>query len=167
MDKKDFNISEEISKLNSIVSYLVGDLKVIRDSLEKNSQFLASILKVIEEGRILNSENIQDCLISIRVSQLDNMLKDYIAKGFLSFATFIDENSIIVCKQTNESGMEINRKISMSMTDMNDDFKKMFIQKKIGDVVEIFGKETENNTKNYFEILELYNPTNKLDKNSI
>jgi len=167
-DTNQENLKQDFEKITNYVINLSHDLKNVKDSLENATQVLAALLKTVDEGRILNTNNIQDCLISIRVTQLDNMIKKHVGAGLLKPSVEVKKNSVVLCKQSNSDGNEINRKISLPISDMRDEIKTLFVGKKANElvIVEEPVETTDDHTKmtkNIFQILEIYDVSEKLE----
>jgi len=161
------NKISEIDRLTTVVSQMVQDFKNLRSAVEQNAQNLSALFKTIEEGRVLNMENIYDCLINIRVAQLDHFMKQQVEKGFLKSVDVATGNSVVVCRQYGQDSKEINRKISMPLAEVKEEFKNKFIGQKVGSSVVIenkVGSDTESTmVNNTFHILEIYELADRVD----
>jgi len=157
----------EIDRLTAIVGQLVQDFKNLRDFTETQAQSLAALFRAIDEGKNLTTSNIYDCLVSIRVAQLDHMVKQQIANGFLKPAMVVGQRSMVICKQMSQDLKEINRKISLPVFDMQEEFKVKFLDKKVGDTVLVetpSQKDSSTQIAASFHILEIYDVVDQTEK---
>jgi len=162
--------SKELSDLDkaiSVIGYLIEDLKKTKEDLFKVEEWMASLFMAIEQGRVLNFSNIQECQVAIRLSKLDNYLKKQVSEGFFTACDCVTENSVVVCRVFNDENMEIQKKILMSIAELNSTVKELFLNKKPSDVIVLKNDNltVDDKTKEHFyHILEVYNINNEVKK---
>lgn len=152
----------DLDRLVNVLAQVVKDVRDLKNQAERNAEYIASMLNVVDEGHTFNIENIKESLVKVRVAKLDGMLKKQVELGLLQKVDVSNEKSLIVACQYDLNNKEVNRKIVFPISELPAEEKALIVDKKVGDVVQLSCQVNNDPTKttefekNNFAIQEIY-----------
>lgn len=119
--------------------------------LEHMSDYFMALVKVVDDGKPLSSENVVNGMVAQRVERFDNNIKELLDKGVFKKVSQVGPESTLIVKQFNEKGEEVSHRLQVNMGSVKEDLKANLLNKVVGDKVQLVTKD--NNT--LFEVLQI------------
>jgi hypothetical protein len=160
--KKVQEVEKVQEKILATMQSMVSTLNETRQKSENSQVIVSSMLRTIADGRPLESSQLREShhvLIAERVNKIFNSAVD---SGIIERVDTIVSDSIVLVQEFDASGMELNRTSEFSMSNIDAEFKDLFLTKNIGDRVALF---KDGQLKNTFIIQDIFKPLEKVEKN--
>lgn len=151
LEQLTMSMARRVGELELILYTHSRENEILKEALQLINQKLDAVVSLSSAGAALTDDNINSAIVSMKEQELKNRVDAYVQEGRLVATEEVGEESIVVGRELNESGVVENPRIQFLVGRLIDELKQKFVGRKVGDLVK------GENGKLDIEIMEIYN----------
>lgn len=142
-----------VGELEMIVFNLSRENEILKDALQLLHEKLESVVALVNEGRSLSNENINEKVVMLKEQALKDKVQNLVDAGQIKAAEEATDNSLIVARELNKDGTVENPRIQFLTSRLIEELQNKFVGKKVGELIKGDGNKLD------LEIMEIYDIT--------
>jgi hypothetical protein len=142
-----------VGEMEMIMFNLSRENEILKDALQLLHEKLESVIVLVNEGRTLSNQNINEKVVLLKEQALKDKVQQMVDAGQIKEAEEATDNSLIVARELNKDGTVENPRIQFLTSRLIEELQNKFVGKKVGELV----KADED--KLDLEIMEIYDIT--------
>lgn len=144
------DLERAMMSLYQATDTLAKEIGTIKEAIKLLGNKTDSIVKVTQRGEALSDESISKAMIENNVEELKQKVQNLIDQGLLQSEQTISENSFVVGREIDSSGLVTNPRMQFVLSTLKEEIRSKFIGKAVGEILNL------EEGKWSFEILESY-----------
>lgn len=143
--------AQRVGELELMNFQLSRENEILKDALQLLNEKQLAMIALLNEGKTLSDENINDKVTLLKEAALKEKLDNEVKAGNIEATDVVSDNSVLVGRELTKDGVVENPRIQFLVGRLVEELQSKFLGKKVGDLIE--GEEGKLD----IEITEIYN----------